>query len=81
MFSSVFKFIVFLQEIEEYISKAKEQGYHTMLQLGSKGVTYATNVIVQTAMKVSCVCGLTFFKVSFIEVFWFGLVFTLLAYL
>jgi len=39
------------QEIDEYISKAKEQGYHTMLQLGSKGVTYATNVIMQTAIK------------------------------
>lgn len=39
------------QEIDEYISRAKEQGYHTMLHLGSKGVTYATNVIMQTAIK------------------------------
>ncbi|XP_046658930.1 uncharacterized protein T19C3.4-like isoform X3 [Homalodisca vitripennis] len=39
------------QEIDEYISKAKEQGYHTMLHLGSKGVTYATSMIMQTAIK------------------------------
>uniref|UniRef100_A0A1B6G5J1 Receptor expression-enhancing protein n=1 Tax=Cuerna arida TaxID=1464854 RepID=A0A1B6G5J1_9HEMI len=41
------------QEIDEYISKAKEQGYHTMLHLGSKGVTYATSMIMQTAIKSS----------------------------
>uniref|UniRef100_A0A1B6DU15 Receptor expression-enhancing protein n=1 Tax=Clastoptera arizonana TaxID=38151 RepID=A0A1B6DU15_9HEMI len=39
------------QEIDEYISRAKEQGYHTVLHLGSKGVSYATNVIMQTAIK------------------------------
>ncbi|XP_046386725.1 uncharacterized protein LOC124156305 isoform X1 [Ischnura elegans] len=39
------------QEIDEYIARAKEQGYHTVLHLGSKGVNYATNVIMQTAIK------------------------------
>ncbi|XP_044734931.1 uncharacterized protein LOC123297365 isoform X2 [Chrysoperla carnea] len=39
------------QEIDEYINKAKEQGYHTVLHLGSKGVNYATTVIMQTAIK------------------------------
>ncbi|KAL9874311.1 receptor expression-enhancing protein 1 isoform X5 [Glossina fuscipes] len=39
------------QEIDEYISQAKERGYSAVLQLGSKGVNYATNVIMQTAIK------------------------------
>lgn len=42
-----------LQEIDEYIAKAKDQGYHTVLNLGTKGVNYATTVIMQTAIKVS----------------------------
>ncbi|CAH1398315.1 unnamed protein product [Nezara viridula] len=33
------------------LAKAKERGYSTVVSLGSKGVTYATNVILQTAMK------------------------------
>uniref|UniRef100_A0A1B0C7S0 Receptor expression-enhancing protein n=1 Tax=Glossina palpalis gambiensis TaxID=67801 RepID=A0A1B0C7S0_9MUSC len=41
------------QEIDEYISQAKERGYSAVLQLGSKGVNYATNVIMQTAIKRS----------------------------
>lgn len=40
------------QEIDEYIAKAKDQGYHTVLNLGTKGVNYATTVIMQTAIKV-----------------------------
>jgi len=40
------------QEIDEYLARAKEQGYHTVLNLGSKGVTYATTVLMQTALKV-----------------------------
>lgn len=39
------------QEIDEYIAKAKEQGYHTVLHLGTKGVNYATTVLMQTAIK------------------------------
>jgi hypothetical protein len=38
-------------EIDEYITQAKEKGYTAVLQLGSKGVNYATNVIMQTAIK------------------------------
>ncbi|KAF6199030.1 hypothetical protein GE061_007054 [Apolygus lucorum] len=38
-------------EIDEMILKTKERGYNTVLSLGSKSVTYATNVILQTAMK------------------------------
>ena len=39
----------FSQEIDEYISKAKEQSYKQFLDLGSKGVT----ALMQTAIKVS----------------------------
>ncbi|XP_055908445.1 uncharacterized protein LOC129943189 isoform X2 [Eupeodes corollae] len=39
------------QEIDEYLNQAKERGYSAVLQLGSKGVNYATNVIMQTALK------------------------------
>lgn len=42
----------YLQEIDEYLSQAKEKSYSTMLELGSKGVNYATSVIMQTAIKV-----------------------------
>lgn len=37
------------QEIDEYISKAKEQSYKQVLDLGSKGM----NVLMQTALKVN----------------------------
>ena len=40
-------------EIDEAISRATEQGYTAVLQLGSKGVNYATNVLMQTAIKVN----------------------------
>lgn len=45
--------MLLFQEIDEYIAKAKDQGYHTVLNLGTKGVNYATTVIMQTAIKVS----------------------------
>lgn len=55
---NLFHSIVFvLKEIDEYINQAKEKGCSAVLQLGSKGVNYATNVIMQTALKVSEVCG------------------------
>lgn len=48
-----FKFLPpLLKEIDEYIARAKEQGYHTVLNLGSKGVNYATSILMQTALKV-----------------------------
>lgn len=40
------------QEIDEYINQAKEKGCNAVLQLGTRGVNYATNVIMQTAFKV-----------------------------
>lgn len=40
------------EEIDEYIAQAKEKGYSTVLHLGSRGVNYATTVIMQTAIKV-----------------------------
>lgn len=40
------------KEIDEYINQAKEKGATAVIQLGSKGVNYATNVILQTALKV-----------------------------
>uniref|UniRef100_A0A336LPW0 CSON015501 protein n=1 Tax=Culicoides sonorensis TaxID=179676 RepID=A0A336LPW0_CULSO len=39
------------QEIDEYINQAKEKGYTAVLQLGSKGINYATTVVMQTAIK------------------------------
>lgn len=39
------------QEIDELIEKAKEQGYSTMLLLGSRGLSYATSMVLQTAIK------------------------------
>lgn len=44
------------KEIDEYINQAKEKGCSAVIQLGSKGVNYATSVIMQTALKVSEVC-------------------------
>lgn len=41
------------QEIDEYINQAKEKGCSAVIQLGSRGVNYATNVIMQTALKVN----------------------------
>ncbi|XP_034477157.1 receptor expression-enhancing protein 2 isoform X5 [Drosophila innubila] len=41
------------QEIDEYLNQARERGYSAVLQLGSKGVNYATNVIMQTAIKLA----------------------------
>ncbi|XP_055327106.1 receptor expression-enhancing protein 2 isoform X3 [Sitodiplosis mosellana] len=41
------------KEIDEYINQAKEKGCSAVIQLGSKGVNYATSVIMQTALKVS----------------------------
>lgn len=46
------QFDLIFQEIDEYLSQAKEKSYSTMLELGSKGVNYATSVIMQTAIKV-----------------------------
>ncbi|KAK9509574.1 hypothetical protein O3M35_006862 [Rhynocoris fuscipes] len=38
-------------EIDEMLSHAKEKGYNTVLSIGTKGVSYATNVLLQTAMR------------------------------
>lgn len=39
-------------EIDEAIARATEQGYTAVLHLGTKGVNYATTVLMQTAIKV-----------------------------
>ncbi|XP_031631002.1 uncharacterized protein LOC116345624 isoform X2 [Contarinia nasturtii] len=39
------------KEIDEYINQAKEKGCSAVLQLGSRGMNYATTVIMQTALK------------------------------
>ncbi|CAL4125787.1 unnamed protein product, partial [Meganyctiphanes norvegica] len=39
------------EDIDECIAKAKQQGYSTVIQLGTKGVNYATTVLMQTAIK------------------------------
>lgn len=38
-------------EIDKYISKASDQGYTALLSLGSKGINYATNIVLTTAIK------------------------------
>ncbi|KAM7284338.1 receptor expression-enhancing protein 1 isoform X1 [Ixodes scapularis] len=38
-------------EIDEMIARARDQGYTAVLQLGSRGLSYAANVVVQTAIK------------------------------
>nr|CAD7457454.1 unnamed protein product [Timema tahoe] len=49
------------QDIDECIAKAKEQGYHTVVQLGTKGMNYATTVLMQTAIKVGAALDLCVF--------------------
>uniref|UniRef100_T1JN40 Receptor expression-enhancing protein n=1 Tax=Strigamia maritima TaxID=126957 RepID=T1JN40_STRMM len=39
------------RDIDEYLNRAKEHGYHAVLQLGTKGINYASQVLVQTALK------------------------------
>ncbi|KZC07779.1 Receptor expression-enhancing protein 1 [Dufourea novaeangliae] len=39
-------------EIDEALARATEQGYTAVLHLGSKGVNYATTVLMQTAIKL-----------------------------
>ncbi|WAR22127.1 REEP2-like protein [Mya arenaria] len=38
-------------EIDEAIAQARTKGYSTLVTLGSRGLTYATNVVVSTAIK------------------------------
>lgn len=40
-------------EIDDALARATEQGYTAVLHLGTKGVNYATTVLMQTAIKVS----------------------------
>ncbi len=42
-----------LQEIDAYIMQASDKGYSAVISLGSKGISYATNVVLNTAIKVS----------------------------
>lgn len=41
------------QEIDEYINKAKERGYKTVIDVGTKTFDVASKFLVETAMKVS----------------------------
>lgn len=57
------------QEIDDYIDQYSKKGYTTLLSLGSRGLTYATNVVVTTAIKVGtkyswCWPDLQFFQVG-----------------
>ncbi|XP_031631037.1 receptor expression-enhancing protein 1 isoform X5 [Contarinia nasturtii] len=47
------------KEIDEYINQAKEKGCSAVLQLGSRGMNYATTVIMQTALKNSSLLRVT----------------------
>ncbi|KAG1701191.1 Receptor expression-enhancing protein 4 [Nymphon striatum] len=39
------------QEIDEYILQFREKGYEKLLALGNKGISMASNVVLQTALK------------------------------
>ncbi|KAI0242130.1 Receptor expression-enhancing protein 2 [Lamellibrachia satsuma] len=39
------------KEIDSYIAKASDQGYSALLTIGSRGLNYATSIVVQTAIK------------------------------
>jgi receptor expression-enhancing protein 1/2/3/4 len=39
------------KEIDSAIAKASEQGYSTFITLGTRGISYATNVLITTAVK------------------------------
>lgn len=39
------------KDIDEYIDQYSKKGYTTLLSLGTRGLTYATNVVVTTAIK------------------------------
>ncbi|KAK4289640.1 hypothetical protein Pmani_037403, partial [Petrolisthes manimaculis] len=39
------------EDIDQCIAQARQQGYSTVVQLGTKGVNYATTVLMQTAIK------------------------------
>ena len=40
------------QEIDAYVEKAKDQSYAALIALGSRGFSFATNIILSTAAKV-----------------------------
>ena len=44
---------VSFQEIDGYIMQASDKGYSAVISLGSKGLSYATNVVLSTAIKVN----------------------------
>jgi len=52
-----------VQEIDSYISRVSEQGYSALLNLGSKGLSFAANIVVSTAIKVGNAC-------EYLEVFY-----------
>jgi len=39
------------QDIDSYIATASDKGYSAILEFGSKGFSYATNIVLSTAMK------------------------------
>ncbi len=43
-----------LQEIDRMILRLQEQGYNTVTKLAVKAFNYASNMIMQTAIRVSC---------------------------
>ena len=46
-------FCSILQDIDEMIAHARNQSYTTLLKLGSRGLSYASQVVVKTALMVS----------------------------
>lgn len=44
---------VTLQEIDEYITQARDRSYETMMRVGKRGLNLAANAAVTAATKVS----------------------------
>jgi len=42
----------YCQAIDEYVDRAKDQSYTALIALGSRGFTFATNLVLSTAAKV-----------------------------
>ena len=41
-----------MQVIDEYVHRLKDRGYAALIALGARGFTFATNIVLSTAVKV-----------------------------
>ena len=61
--------LVPFQEIDGYIMQASDKGYSAVISLGSKGLSYATNVVLSTAIKVNSLSSVVMKKVASMQAF------------